>query len=211
MKQVKGFYFPDYDTQCSGAVFNELYKIDKVLLYCSNLDTVVQAGGNVGTFPVELAKHFLSVYTFEPDAENYNCLSKNVENISNIFIHECALSDKKTYGAMFQPDRADNCGSLAIAEDVGTIPIITLDSLEIVDEVNLIYLDVEGAEYRALLGAKSTILRDKPVIVTENKGLIPEFKNTGLDGSKDFREWLCDEFNYNYVARFMRDDVFISA
>ena len=30
LKIVEGFYFPEGDTECSGAVFNELWKLDKL-------------------------------------------------------------------------------------------------------------------------------------------------------------------------------------
>jgi len=211
MKLVKGFYFPDYDNACSGAVFRESRKIRKVLNLCSNFDAVIQAGGNVGVFAVELAKRFNHVHCYEPDPRNWECLIKNTIGISNVHCLKMGLSNVQGEGSIYQPDNADNCGSLAVREGDGDVAITTLDSLNIQHEVGLIYLDVEGAEYRALMGAQNIIKQHEPVIVAENKGFISEFTNTGFlkGGSPEFREWLCNKFDYVHVARFQRDDVFM--
>ncbi|MBA3835829.1 MAG: FkbM family methyltransferase [Sphingomonas sp.] len=44
----------------------------------------------------------------------------------------------------------------------------TIDSFEF-DAVDLIKLDIQGAEYPALVGARQTILRHRPVIMVEEK------------------------------------------
>jgi hypothetical protein len=47
------------------------------------------------------------------------------------------------------------------------IPMFTIDSLAL-DKCDLIQLDVENHEYKALLGAKQTISRHSPVLILEN-------------------------------------------
>ena len=44
----------------------------------------------------------------------------------------------------------------------------TLDSFEFAS-VGLIKLDIQGAEYSALIGARETILRHRPVLLIEEK------------------------------------------
>jgi hypothetical protein len=46
------------------------------------------------------------------------------------------------------------------------VPMITVDSLGL-DDIDLMQLDLEGYEYDALVGAKETIERNKPVIIVE--------------------------------------------
>jgi hypothetical protein len=50
----------------------------------------------------------------------------------------------------------------------GKIRVEALDSYDI-DDVDLIQLDVEGAEFEALEGARETILRCKPMLCIEIK------------------------------------------
>ena len=88
----------------------------------------------------------------------------------------------------------------------GDINITTIDMMKAKD-VDLIYLDVEGWEAKALIGARATIRESKPVIVTENKGLIPMYPGT-FEGSQDFRDWVCT-LGYKHHSRLMRDDVFV--
>jgi len=52
-------------------------------------------------------------------------------------------------------------------DDIYYVPMIALDSLALTD-IDLIELDLEGYEYDALLGAKETIERNKPVLIIEN-------------------------------------------
>jgi hypothetical protein len=47
------------------------------------------------------------------------------------------------------------------------IPMITIDSLGL-DDIDLMQLDLEGFEYDALVGARETIERCKPVIIVES-------------------------------------------
>lgn len=209
MKLVNGYYFPDTDVQCSGAVFNEVHKISKIVKHCKKLNTVVQAGGNVGLFPVELSKIFTNVITFEPDNDNYACLLKNIKDYDNIEHYKKGLGDGgQSRGTIYQPATLDNCGSLAIKEDKdGEVKITTIDSLNLQD-LDLIYLDIEGAEFQAINGARTTIDICKPVIALENKGLIPGFTDGGFNGSKKLRNWVCS-LGYEYKGRLMRDDIFI--
>ena len=80
MKLVNGFYFPDGDIVQNSVVFSEICKIKAISNYCRKKDVAVQAGGNVGVFPVFMSSIFKSVYTFEPMLENFSCLKQNTKN-----------------------------------------------------------------------------------------------------------------------------------
>ena len=76
-----------------------------------------------------------------------------------------------------------------------------------IDDLNLwacdlIQLDVEGFEHKALKGAEHTIRRFRPTIVLEEKDL------PHLDGPKTMaRSWL-SQFGYQEVDRVHRDVIF---
>lgn len=218
IKKVNNFWFPKEDIYCSGSIFKEIHKIAIISDLCEKKDVVVQAGGNVGVFPIELSKTFKKVYTFEPDPSLFNLLLKNLEehNITNVTAYNYALSNTSEQGDMEQPVKGysmyKNAGSITFQKNSkGNISSIQLDAYNF-GSVDLLYLDIEGHEYNALLGAEDTINKFKPVIVAENKGLIFNFsEETDLNGSKKFRQAVQERFNYKLKDRLMRDDVFIFA
>lgn len=199
-------YFPDHDIACYSAVGEEWKeKGECAVSLCKKFNTVVQAGGNVGLFPIQLSKHFKNVITFEPDPLNLSCLYKNIEGVDNITVVEGALGSSESSCGMVEVEK-NNCGANTIKEGEGVIPVFALDDLDI-GEVNLIWLDIEGYEWKAIQGSLKTIKKYKPVIILENKGLIPDFGGT-LDGSKKFVEEI-ESLGYTRIKRIMRDDFFI--
>lgn len=199
---------PNGDTQTVTAIEKEWDKKGKfVLSLCKNKNTVVQAGGNLGIFPYYLALYFDNVITFEPIQKNLYSLYKNITGLKNIIVIEEALGDK-VGTATIKKELPKNCGAIQLkyTSDTG-MRVNTLDSHEI-QGVDLLWLDVEGFEVKALKGARDTIAAFKPIIVLENNGLIEEFP-ADLDGSKEFRVWVEKEFGYRYISRIMRDDIYV--
>lgn len=206
-KRVKGWLFPKNDTECSRVIFDEANKIEKVIAYCLHKRVAIQAGGNAGVFPLKLASYFEEVYTYEPDPDNYHCLMSNLEerDFSNVSAVFAGLGAETTTGRIHRP-YANNYGTSKLVSGYG-VDILRLDDQFKIDvEIDLIYLDIEGHEYKALVGAKAIIDRCKPVIVVENNGLIPEYPSD-LNGNQDFRDWVCS-LGYKHETRLMRDDVF---
>lgn len=204
-----GFEFPAWDKQCHPVVFQELDKVDKIIEFCSQTRTAIQAGGNVGVFPARLAHLFSKVFTFEPDFDNYECMKRNLNRLQlgNVIASMSALGRDNASGKMSRP-YPKNCGANVVVTGTDFM-ISTLDSVfPDTQDVDLLYLDIEGYECKAIDGGMELIDRCKPVIVVENKGLIPEFPS-GMEGSPEFRDWICD-LGYEHRARFMRDDVFVS-
>jgi FkbM family methyltransferase len=185
-------------------------KLPYITNICLDRNVVFQAGGYVGIFPAWLSHHFKTVVTVEPCWTTYKYLCDNLKSYDNINHYNIGISDCKGYGTVKVHN--DNCGANELLKDEnGTVPIDTIDSImKDYNDCNLLYLDIEGAEYKALQGARYTIEQYRPIIVLENKGLIPEYKNTGRDGNQEFRDYVCTTFGYQYIKRMMRDDIFMS-
>jgi FkbM family methyltransferase len=132
---------------------------------------VVQAGGAAGVWPRKFAEYFSEVYTFEPNPELQACFARNIENFreaDRICLNTHALWNEPTWGDLV-PYEPDNMGAWYFKpEEDGPIYADTIDSYDL-HEVDLIQLDIEGAEYEALLGARDTIKRCKPMICVEAK------------------------------------------
>lgn len=197
----RSWKWPDSDQMCRAVVFDWAKDINVAIKHCRQRRTAIQAGGNMGVWPWLLAQQFDMVVTAEPEPECFQCLTENVSDARVIKI-EAAFGEvggscniefdrhgKKNMGAQYMV-AGDNC------------KVITIDSLG-VDDCDLIYLDIEGAEMSALRGAVNTIALCKPVIVVEDKGLSDKF------GTKkgDIERWLADAYGYKVVARPHRDVV----
>lgn len=163
--EIEGTLWPAEDRDASPAVFGTLTDLERYIAACPVRRLAVQAGGNVGIWPRELARHFDRVVTFEPDPRNFHCLTHNCTT-GNIAAYEAALGAEPALAGL---DREPgNCGATRLAGE-GTVNVITLDSLAL-DHCDLLQLDVEGYELQALQGAQETIARCAPLIVLELKG-----------------------------------------
>ena len=101
---------------------------------------------------------------------------------------------------VLDPGESRNPGAW-YAVDGNDVPTITIDAL-LRDDVDLIYLDIEGYETKALLGGANTIERCRPVIGIEDKknNLWAKYghKRSPVD-------MLISDFGYREVARVHLD------
>ena len=193
-----GLYWPSNDVETRDSVLSTLGDLDHYVGMCTQRRTAIQAGGNVGVWPKHLAKYFTHVITAEPDALNWACLERNVDE-PNVRKYQAAFGDVQGTGSVARDPQ--NCGASAVTPG-GDFPIITIDSLNVQD-CDLLQLDVEGFELPALLGATETIKRCSPLIVLELKGLGKRY------GYEDFEviEWL-QAMDYTQSGVAHRDLIF---
>lgn len=187
------------------AVLLEMSRADR------NCGIVVQAGGACGVWPVELAKHFEMVFTFEPDLLNYWCLCANVSHLpTKIFPANFALGERTGKVATMAPEtEKNNCGAYYTVDaretDEAAIPRITIDSMEL-SACDLICLDIEGREVEALRGAVNTIDKFRPYIMIEEKPLPQMGKNKPVNHTKgEALEWLQKMHKYKVIGEVHRD------
>lgn len=147
-------------------------------------DTVLDIGGHIGLFAVitgRLVGQTGKVYSFEPTPFTRDVLRQMVELnglIDTVEIRGEAVSSKSGETVFFDTgDAISNANSLVKTERSKVEIPITLTSVdEFAKEkgitVSCLKIDVEGAELDVLLGAKETILRDRPVV---RLGLHPPF------------------------------------
>ncbi|MCW5695791.1 MAG: FkbM family methyltransferase [Bauldia sp.] len=162
MKQIGGLWWPDGDEVAHRVIPANLERaMPLVLPFLRRRGMVVQAGGNVGVYPVALAKHFERVVTLEPDAENFECLTLNIAGLENIDARNAALGREGTTAAVVKS--ADNIGAHRIALGVGPVEVTTIDELGLTPD--LIWLSVNGMPGPVVEGALSTIRRSRPVVI----------------------------------------------
>jgi FkbM family methyltransferase len=145
----------------------QLHKLEKALTYVKGPRKAIDIGAHVGLWSRILIKHFFEVIAFEPHPHHVELFCKNLGETENVFLYSMALGHKKgVVNLVYDPE---NSGHTHIGEHGLQVPIDTLDSFNL-DEIDLIKIDVEGFEHNVLLGAKQTILENKPIVICENKG-----------------------------------------
>jgi FkbM family methyltransferase len=136
-------------------------------------DVCVDAGAYNG----DSAKLFLDkignndgyVYSFEPNADNYERSTRNLGAYKNVTVVQKGLWSFDTV-LTFMPNAGDAAGSsFVLGSAAGAeyrVPVTSLDTFfkDTVDSKlpTYIKLDIEGAEKEALLGAADIIKRRKP-------------------------------------------------
>ena len=203
MKKIDEFWYPDTEERLhrGHARYSDIEEF--ILPHVRQRRTCIHAGGGAGTWTREYTKYFEYVYTAEPNPELRECIHANSYE-GNYALLEGGFWNRAAYGRLveYQPD---NMGAWYIQEDpTGSIPLFTIDSLD-AEEVDLIQLDVEGAEIECLQGAKETILRDRPVVVLEVKETTQKFYGRSVD---DLRKAI-HGLKYRQEAKFGRDELWV--
>ena len=207
-----GFHYPKGEEQVAADIEREWEnKHELVRQLTGGKGTVVQAGANCGYFPIKLAESFDRVISFEPIPEIYKLAKKNIKKhkAKGVVLYNMGLgAEAGTASVTFTEEGNSGATGMSNDED-GTIDLISIDNFYL-DDCSLIWLDIEGMEAEALRGAVNTIERCKPIIILENKGLIPGFSKLQFRplGDSNFRRWVEWEFKYQRIERIMRDDIF---
>lgn len=160
--------------------FYELAQLEELCQFIKdsgiNISTIVDAGANIGNHTVYLANALDTVYihSFEPYKPAYDILNNNLllNHLSVIDTYNFGLGDNDMPAKVFHTNSVhekNNIGNTKVMQcPDGDIEMRTLDSVEISTKVDFMKIDVEGFEAHVILGAKETILRDKPLIWVES-------------------------------------------
>jgi FkbM family methyltransferase len=176
-----GYNFPFYihkegDNHVSKTLLEqgiwEAYETE-IFLACLQQDyKVLDIGANIGYYAV-LAGLYLDdkaqVLAYEPNPENFALLDNNIKinNCSNVQAFQLALSNIDDDGFLFLS--ADNFGDHQIYdnnEDRRKQPILLVNgdthTQQFLNQVNLIKIDTQGAEWQVLQGIKELIKKSLP-------------------------------------------------
>jgi FkbM family methyltransferase len=153
-----------YGDTKDGPLFDWIMDSKHFMSHVKNFDTVIQAGGNCGMYPRFYGNYFKNVHTFEPDELNFYCLDQNCQG-DNYHKYQGGLGNTTDKLAIRKPS-STNVGMHYIVDSPGKIQMYRIDDLNL-ESCDLIHLDIEGYESKALMGGLETIKKFKPVIVTE--------------------------------------------
>jgi len=140
-------------------------------------DVFVDGGANIGLFSFIAAVAVGPtgrVLACEPAPDTMALLKANVDEnqFSELELHEVALSDHPGRAQFTVFERGSGLSSFAPANPGGSevdVEVTTLDILtaSVEGTVAVVKLDIEGAEAKALRGARALVARDAPVFLIE--------------------------------------------
>ena len=138
--------------------------------HLTKFDTVVTGGTNCGIYARHYAKKFKHVYAFEPEPLAFHCMVNNCP-FDNVVKMNAALGHGHGLVGINRapaggPEMNVGMNTIAPPSEQFKIPMLPIDSL-VLDTCDLIQLDMEGFEQYAIMGARATIEKFKPVIVAE--------------------------------------------
>jgi FkbM family methyltransferase len=138
-------------------------------------DTVLDIGSHIGVYSVYFASMVGEkgkVYCFEPTPSTFLILNKTIKlnKLTNTYAINAAISDKSgsiRFNLTTLDGEGSNANSMVAIERTNNH--LNISSFSIDDfrkqnglNINVLKIDVEGAELLALKGAKETFMYDKP-------------------------------------------------
>jgi FkbM family methyltransferase len=177
-------------------------------------DIVLDCGANVGTFTrYALQLGAKKVIAIEPAPNNVESLRRNFATEiaeGRVVIYPKGVWDKDDVLILNEHDDTSAMDSFVIVKAThkgATVALTTIDKIvpELgLDRVDFIKMDIEGAEQRALAGARETLLKWKPRLemsvnhLTEDAvkvpqvilGIQPQYKQRYLLCEADWNRWL---------------------
>lgn len=211
MKTVAGGWaFPDADQfmvdelEADGTYQGSHF--DAAMQYVTDWTLAVDGGAHVGTWSRLMSEKFGHVLAVEPSPDTFEALQANLATFGcvNVEARNIALGAAAGWVSMVLDDKnaaRKNTGGRFVQPD-GAIPMMTLDALQL-PSLGFLKLDVEGSEFVALMGARATIARFKPIILFENKGLWVKY---GVE--RDGPQKLLASLGYSYLQKCGCDLIF---
>ncbi len=197
------FYLPNFPIDCIQRImvlsqnYWDIKALEIINKYLPDEAVILDIGANIGSHSVywALERNAKKVYSFEPLEYTYEILKQNIQLNSleeRVKIFNFGLYNADTKASVNSYNQA-NIGNTSFSpNNTGHFELKTLDSLKIPEKIDLMKIDVEGAEVEVLLGAENTIKANKPVIVIESfnrKSEIDEvFKTFGYKQVDTIRE-----------------------
>lgn len=145
----------------------------------------IDIGANIGTFTLVAARAAFrgQIHAFEPSGHHFGRLSRNValNRFDNVTLNQKGLYDQPGEATLFLPSRAgemNNSGAASLytspaekeAQVSEAIVLVRLDDYvraQNITRIDIIKIDIEGAEIKALNGARETIAHLRPLVFME--------------------------------------------
>lgn len=158
-----------YDFKSTGQTKEYMYDdyFDLDIVKCTPDEVVVDLGAFTGDTVLSYIKNYgedcyRRIYCYEITPASFELLQKNLAGLRDIELRRKGVSDTEGYmSIMANPSSSAN---QLVPDSGGDVCVTTLDA-DIDEPVTLIKADIEGAEQRAIEGARRHILNDHPKLL----------------------------------------------
>lgn len=203
--------------------FESFYAQKQLIHSNKQATTIFDVGAYIGDISFVYNKLFphASIYAFEPFPSSYETLCTNTHKSPTIHPYNIALSEQNGevsfYSNSFSPTNsllasdtkgADVWGkNLLTTEHIITVPSATIDSFcetHSVNTIDILKLDVQGAEYKVLAGAKNMLLENRIHLIYMEIICMPTYQEQKELGEillllKEYGFSLYNFYNYSYT------------
>lgn len=183
-----------------GTLINDQLASVLIVKLCSSKKTFIDVGAHIGSVIASVLDHDLSISIIAieampdkaarllvkfPDIELHQCAVSEADGEVSFFVH----TKRSGYSSLGKPSEGDkNINEI-------TVPMKRLDTLISKDDIDMIKIDVEGAELGVLRGAEALILKNRPVIMFESGSV----RDDGLEFSKEDMWFWFNERKYDIL------------
>jgi FkbM family methyltransferase len=169
------------------AIADELF-LERQYIFCEQTidkaeKAIIDIGGHLGFFSLyaSLINPHVPIYAFEPHAGNFELLKKNLKDnhIKNVTAKNLAVSDSDEEVVLKLSKEDLNHSIVHAIEDTGEVQKVGSITLEGIlrkfelEEVDLLKLDAEGAEFQIIEGASDEVFEKIQNIFLEYHDWVP--------------------------------------
>ena len=182
------------NTESVGTLINDQLAVKLVTRLCLPGKAFLDVGAHIGSIIAEVARRDASIKLIAVEA-----IPDKVSNLRRKFPHlecyECAVSDTEGMASFFVNTKRSGYSSLVKGdiniEDAAalveiSVPVRKLDDIISSDSIDVIKIDVEGAELGVLRGAEKLMARIRPSIMFESG---PTIKDSVGYPKEELWEW----------------------
>jgi len=169
------------DPVASGAVALGVYERYESEIFRSKVKfgmAIIDIGANLGYYTAIASKLTGDkglVVAFEPEPNFFKLLSRNIgrNNLKNVACFELAIAEKNGLTNLYLSNENKGHNSIIRSEELKTsvqVKTTTLDNFldfQKIAKVDIIKMDIEGAEILALEGMKNTLIKHLPLLFLE--------------------------------------------
>ncbi len=170
-----------------GSEANDQLAFHLMVKLCRSQMTFIDIGAHIGSVISSVIDHDPTILVIAIEASPEKA-KKLLKKFPTVELHECAVSDADGEISFFINTKQTGCSSLGKPEKNSaentteiTVPLKRLDMIVSSDNIDVIKIDVEGAELGVLRGGEKVILGNRPVIMFESGSP----KDDGLGFSKE--------------------------